>query len=284
MKKKKRGKTRKAAKAVRRSSKNSRKKQSNSLPIILVIIILILLILGVRASITGRQTAPLAPIGEFFTVWKDGNISEGSAKVLVLILLATLLLTITTAARIPPYFGIPLSLVASFLLTAYVKGEALIGIFWSYDALPLTVATFLPLLALFGFTYVAMLRRSVVLMTMQWIVWIIYFFYSLSKPVLYFILSSYGYNIGGIDWPSDVVAIPAYGTTQFLYFLIASGINIIIAIVMTFANGRILKRAYKHLKEMEEVTVEQNVADVQRGMEEQRRVGEQARGGSPIHP
>ena len=102
---------------------------------------------------------------DFWENWKEGALDRIDAKILLFIMTAIIILVILNTLGVRK-IGISLliSLPLSFILTAFVTPDSILGIFRSYEAVPLVIATILPLLLFFALTYLSVVKASRALM------------------------------------------------------------------------------------------------------------------------
>lgn len=189
----------------------------------------------------------------FWTRWKEGAVDNADAKILIFLLVAIVLIVLLSAIGLGTGLSILASIFLAFILTAFVTPESVLGIFKSYDAVPLTIATILPLLIFFGLTYISVAKTDRTLMTLQIVAWLVFFLYLIFKLVLYFVFVMGFWKdvpiISSLVWSTAAgetgFSFPEYGTAQGSYFLWALIIQAIIAGLMSFKNGFFMNWAIK---------------------------------------
>lgn len=198
---------------------------------------------GDEMSRTVSSSTPYEPDKTtFFGRWFNQAFSKFDAKMILWIMMFIVLLVLLQSLGLGMGSSILLSIPASFVLVAYVTPESIIGVFRSYQTLPLVFATFLPLAILFGITYLSVVKGSRTLMTTQWLLWGIYTFYSFAKGLI--VLLIYWDAIPtSLNRISEYVSVPASGTEQFAWFLLALAVQIVVGMAMTFWSGKFMNWA-----------------------------------------
>jgi hypothetical protein len=221
---------------------------------ILVMVVLLVVFLSQTLILAAAEGDPNNTLMQR---WYDSALDRTDAKWLIFLMTAVILYVLLTMAEITGGGGIALliSIPAAFILTAYVTPDSVLGIIRSYNTLPLTIATILPLAVLFLATYVAVRKGSKSMMTFAWLFWLVYFFYNIM------IWGVYLYNqYWHLQWPFDPEALAqmvnfpelAYNDSNVLingavvgYFWTALLVRIIISGLMTFFPDWIMNLAMR---------------------------------------
>lgn len=178
----------------------------------------------------------------FFTRWVAGLFTDRDAKILIWFLTAIVLFLIFYMMGLNIGLSFFVSIPAGFILSAFVTPAAVLGIMKSYDALPLVFLTFFPLAILFMVTYIAVIKGNRTLMTVQWLLWCIYFIYIFAKLFSFLYLD---YGGGWLDWmgindyvfKTFITNLPQQGTQEYVWYWFNVIITSLVAAAMTFLNG-----------------------------------------------
>ena len=206
----------------------------------------------------------------FWDRWKKGAMDNADAKILIFILVAVVLIVLLSAIGLNVGLSILASILVAFILTAFVTPESVLGIFKSYDAVPLTIATILPLLIFFGLTYISVDKSDRTLMTLQIVAWLVFFLYLVFKLALYLVFV-WGFwkevpiisaLIGSAATGKAGFSFPVYGTAEASYFMWALGIQILIAGLMFFKNGFFMNWAIKMTAGVSKSKAEMTASDL----------------------
>ncbi len=178
----------------------------------------------------------------FFGRWFNKAFSEFDAKMILWLMMFVVLLILLQSLELNMGYSLLISIPFSFVLVAYVTPDSIIGIFRSYQTIPLVFATFLPLAILFGITYLSIVRASRTLMTTQWLLWLIYLFFSFIKGLIvllvYWDAMPEAYNT-----ISEYMSIPLAGTEQFTWFVLATIVQVGVAGTMVIGSGKFMNWA-----------------------------------------
>ena len=226
-------------------------------------LVLSLFVFGLMLS-TIVMVSALDP-DDFFKRWMEGALENSDAKILIFLLTAVVILVILMTLGLSTNRSLLISIPLGFLLTAFVTPESIIGIFKSYDSVPLTIATLLPLLLFFGLTYLSVSRTSRTLMTLQFVAWLVLLGYIVVKLILYGIISYALFD----NWRTfqNVVQemgyqFPTPGTAEASFFGIAMFFQLIIALLMTVKNGFFMNWALKMTAGIDETKAGKKANDI----------------------
>jgi len=219
--------------------KKELKKRVNKKVLLLSLVLLSFIIISlvlVYAADSGSSTTD--PNGSFFDRWVSGTFKDYQAKMLLWLMMFAVLLVLLNSLGISMPFCFLISIPASFILVAYVTPDSIIGVFKSYQTLPLVLATFLPLAILFAFTYLSVVKASRTLMTTQWLLWLIYG----SFIVMKIIISWWVWN-GNVwyEYLSQVVTLPT--PAESFWYWSSMGTSAVVATIMVFASGHFMNWA-----------------------------------------
>ncbi len=202
--------------------------------------------------------------------WKEGALENLDAKILILILVAAIILVILVVIGLNTGLSLLISIPLAFILTAFVTPDAIIGVFKTYEPLPLIIATFIPLLVFFGLTYVAVMKGSRTAMTLQVFAWWAFFFYIIMR-----ILISFAIGWGWVtEW--EAVNVPKWGTEQATWFWGATFVQGVIAGIMSIWNGYFMNWAVTLTAGAKDIAALEHVRNIKRGMKVLEDVGNEA--------
>lgn len=212
---------------------------------------------------TSQSTETLESIFSFLeaTAEKAENLD---AKAIMLLIIAAILLFLTTLVGIKPLYALPLSILASFLFTRYVSSEALIGIFKVhnprslYGFFSLTGITLVPLIIFLLLTLFAVYRKNTTLIIVQFLFWILSLLIVATNLALYYLQK---YNIPQLEEIKKIISIPPYGESG--YWLLSSIVVLFISFIMVIGNKSILLWIESKMREMELLQAAQGMHDIQ---------------------
>jgi hypothetical protein len=183
----------------------------------------------------------------FYERWIAGNFKDSQAKLLLWLMIFVVLLVLLMGLELHMGPALLISIPASFILVAYVTPASIIGVFKSYETLPLVLATFLPLAVLFAFTYLSIVKASRTLMTTQWLLWMIYFGFVVIKIAL----SLWVYNDNAYsEYFTQVITLPPEAESFWYWTSTVTGG--IVAGIMTFGSGAFMNWAVLKTAGMED--------------------------------
>ena len=218
--------------------------------LIFLSLVLLSLIIVSFALVAALDTPTDSSEPSFFQRWVTSSFKNMDAKLLLWLMMFIVLLVLLQALGLGMGSALLISIPFSFILTAYVTPESIIGIFRSYQTLPLAFATFLPLAILFGLTYLSVIKGSRTLMTTQWLLWLIYGLFNAIKLILAF----WVYNEGVYsDYFRQVVNLPAdFSAPESFWFWMAVIVATGVAGIMVFMGGRFMNWAVLRTTGMED--------------------------------
>jgi hypothetical protein len=188
----------------------------------------------------------------YFQRWVCGTFKDSQAKILLFILMFALLYMLIYSLSNNTLYCFLLGLPSAFILTAYVTPGAIIGIFKSYETLPLTIATFLPLGILFGVTYMAITKQKKVLITSQWLLWCIYFGYNALRLCMIFWVwtdGTWSKNIREIiNMPMDLSG----AGSEIFWFWCSAIVVTVVSGFMVFAGDKLVDFAMRKTASLED--------------------------------
>jgi hypothetical protein len=236
------------------------KKGINKKALILPIFILTILVINL-------VMVSAAPI-DLWERWKQGTLENLDAKILVLVLVAIIILVLLVSIGLNAGLSLLISIPFSFLLTAFVTPASVLGIIRSYESLPLTIMTILPLLLFFALTYLSVAKGNRTLMTVQLLAWWIYFAYVVIK------LAAFWFTVWG--WvPSGwtFVNVPVWGTEEASYYAIAMLITAILSGLMAILNGFFMNWALARTMGVDSIAAKKTIADIKTGAKSLQELG-----------
>jgi hypothetical protein len=178
----------------------------------------------------------------FFGRWLHSSLDKLDAKLIMGLMMFIVLLILFQSMGLGFGTSLLLSIPASFILVAYVTPDSILGIFRTYQTLPLVFATFLPLAILFSLTYLSVIKGSRTLITTQWLLWLIYLVFSCVKALVAYLAyldaipKAYNAIITYMNFPQA-------GTEQLLWFYLALAIDVIVAGIMVIGSGKFMNWA-----------------------------------------
>jgi hypothetical protein len=241
------------------------KKRVNKKVVILLLVLLsftlvsLILVNAADASISAYGTDSL------FGRWLQGMLTDFDAKIIIFIMVFVVVYLLLVNLQLTnPFFSFIIAFGATFVLTVYVTPESVLGILRSYNTLPLIIATILPMMFLFGFSYLAVTKESKPLQGGQAMLWGIFFFWTLLKTLaaglLYFNwLETYGIN-GLFKY---LVNPPPIGSEQFAWFWFALLTTLVVSQQMFFYNGKWVGLAEKSRESVDELKAKQTEHDLE---------------------
>ena len=234
------------------------KKEMNKKLLIFSSVLLCLVFL--ELILISAQTTPYEPSKEtFFGRWFNGAFTHFDAKMILWLMMFILLLVILQSLGVGMGISILLSIPFSFILVAYVTPDAIIGVFRSYEALPLAFATFLPLGIFLAITYLSVIKASRALMTTQWLLWLIYGIFNTIK--IFFGLWIY-WDMWWIPEVRQIINYPAdFSSPEAFWFWVALVIAAGVAWTMVFAGGTFMNFAVKKTVGMENVAAQKRLQE-----------------------
>ena len=219
-------------------------KRVNKKVLVLGLVLLSLIALNLILIYAADAATPSNPTDwtndTFFGRWMNSAFKGSDAKFLLWLMLFVVLLIVLISLGLNMGFSMLISIPASFILIAYVTPDSIIGIFRSYETLPLVFATFLPLAILFAFTYLSVVKASRTLMTTQWLLWLIY----LSFGIIKIILSLWVYNEGSYyQYLSIAITLPP--EAESFWYWASTGTSVIVAGIMVIGSGAFMNWAVR---------------------------------------
>jgi len=217
--------------------------------VLLCLVFLELILISAQdPSPTPTPTAPYEPSqNTFMGRWLTSNLSHFDAKMILWLLMFILLLVILQSLGIGTVLSLVISIPVSFILVAYVTPDSIIGIFRSYDTIPLAFATFLPLAILFAITYLSVIKGSRSLMTTQWLLWLIYGILNGIKIILGVFLWFIEDKASWSTWTTnirDIISFPVnLSFSEAFWFWIAIIIGTAVSAVMVTMGGKFMNWA-----------------------------------------
>lgn len=212
----------------------------------------------------------------FFARWREQNLNQLDAKLMIWFMVSIIVLAILMALGMNLGLSLLIAVPAGFILTAYVTPDSIIGIFRTYNTLPLALATLLPLGILFSLTYLSVSKASRSFMTFQWVAWAIYFFFNAFKLVVAWLIY--------IEMPiadfvtESILSLPPQGTEQYVWFFIGLWATTIISGLMTFMNGHFMNWAMKMTIGLKKNATMADLARMKAGMKTLREIGKETEG------
>jgi len=206
------------------------------LSLVLLSLIIISFVALVAAAAGDSTTSSSEP--SFFDRWVAGNLKDFQAKLLLWLMIFAILLVLLMSLDVHLAPSLLISIPASFILIAYVTPESIIGIFKSYETLPLVLATFLPLAILFSVTYLSVVKASRTLMTTQWLLWLIYLCFVGMK--IFFSAWIY-WDWGYTQYISQIVTLPL--EAESFWYWASTFTSGIVAAIMVFGSGSFMNWA-----------------------------------------
>jgi len=201
----------------------------------------LLLFLAISIALISAQSGDPS----FFRRWADASLNGLDAKLLLLLMISIIFIIILMSLGMNMGYSILLGIPAAFILTAFATPDSIVGIFRTYNTLPLTIATLLPLSVLFALTYLAASKGQRSLIAFQFLAWWIYFAFNLIKLILAWMLYV---EFGVASFINEsILALPPSGTEQFVWFWIALLTTTVVAFIMSFMNGKFMNLAIEKL-------------------------------------
>ncbi|MBR9704927.1 hypothetical protein GOV12_05935 [Candidatus Pacearchaeota archaeon] len=198
---------------------------------------------------------PSDPDLSFWGRWKAGLLDSVDAKIMLFIMLTIISMIILNTAGLGGGKSFFISLPLAFLLTAFVSPAAVLGIFKTYETLPLLVATALPMILLFAFTYLAIKKNNGTLAVAQYLAWFLYGIINVVKLAIVWYFWVNNWNVGKNGWDkvlTEMVTVPA-GGVELYWFNVAIIISTLIAALMIFGNKWIYSKASSQIQDMKNV-------------------------------
>lgn len=225
--------------------------------------------------------------------WMDSALNQSDAKWLIFIMTAVVIYVLLVIADMSGGLALLISVPAGFVLTAFVTPDSVLGIIRSYNTLPLTIATILPLGVLFLATYLALIKGNRSLMTFAWLFWIVYFVYNLAIWLVY--LNNTGYLPWG-RWAhldgnvlAQMVNYPEIGTSEGAasaaevgYFWTALMIRIIISGIMSFWYGGLMNYAMYKTLGLKKAVFQEKLNEMDAGVDTLLKLGKKMEGGGSV--
>lgn len=228
------------------------KKGLNKKVILLSLILLSFVILNI-ILVAAQASSDLS----FWGRWKANAFDGVDAKILLFIITAIISYIIFDSLGLKFIKSVLISLPLAFVLTAFVTPGAVLGVFKTYETLPLTIATALPMILLFALTYLASTKNKGPLVLGQYLAWCVYGLFCFAKALMVWVLYLYDWNVSGTSWKfiEKLITIPQDGV-EFYWFSIAIIISCLISALMVFGNKAIFKYATQRMTELEDVVVQ----------------------------
>jgi len=201
------------------------------------------------------------PFDDFKERWTLGKGLTAIEGKLFLVLVMTIIVTAALfGLGLPGVIAFVLGLLVSILFTSYVAPDAIIGIFTSYDILPLMISILLPIIFLFGFSAFAAWRGSRVLMGLQLVFWAVAFIIYAGMAVVQLP------TFWGGDWFGwSLISTKSLTANQLQYWWMKIAAGVVITFIMTFFNGWFLNFAAKHFLGIKGEISEANISTAIRG-------------------
>lgn len=236
------------------------KKRVNKKFLVLSLVLVSLIAISVVMIYAAADSS--APAGDtLFGRWFNQTITQFDAKMTLLFMVGIALFVLLDAMGLGIAKSLLISIPAAFILTVYVTPEAVLGILRSYNTLPLAFATLLPLLFLFGLTYLSVTKGERTLMGIQLVFWIAFFTFNLIK-----ILASFWIYMDWQWWAwmrvvaEGIVNVPpATDQVTYAWYWVALIFATFIAGLMTFQNGYWLNKAMKITAGVEDAAAKQKI-------------------------
>ena len=233
-------------------------KRVNKKLLVLSLILLSLMVINIIA-IAAEDYSSTSSEPSFFQRWVTSSFKNVDAKLLLWLMMFVVLLVLLQALGLGMGSALLISIPFSFILVAYVTPESIIGVFRSYQTLPLAFATFLPLAILFGLTYLSVIKGSRTLMTTQWLLWLIYGIFNLMKIILaYWVYNNGVYS----DYFRQVVNLPAdFSAPESFWFWMATIVAVGVAWAMVVMGGKFMNWAVLRTTGMEDAAAKKRFTE-----------------------
>ncbi len=214
------------------------KKEISKKVLVLGLVLLGLILINFVMMVAAEDTTDTSSGDTFFDRWVAGNLKDFQAKLLLLLMIFVILLVLLQSLGLGISSSMLISIPASFILVTFVTPDSIIGVFKSYQTLPLVLATFLPLAILFGFTYLSVVKASRTLMTTQWLLWLIYLGYNVLKI---FFSAWVFWEWGYMEYMSQIITLPSQ--TESFWYWASTFTSTIVAGIMVIGSGSFMNWA-----------------------------------------
>ena len=209
----------------------------------------------------------------FIEKWKSGQgFNDLEAKITLGLIITVIISIIMISLGANPGLSIILSVLISFLFTAYISPDALTGLFRSFDIVPMTIAIILPLALFFGFSAFAGLKGSRTLITAQLVLWGIAFFLYSGQLFIELTNGWFGWWGGGLLSTASLSA----GQQQYWWLVVIAGA--IISALMTFLNGFFMNFALKLFAGVKGDVAEANTGSIISSIKGLKKIGKELEG------
>lgn len=256
----------------KRVNKKTVKKEIFNRKILLLSLFLIVLIAVNFILISAQEEGE-----SFFQRWMNSTFTNVDAKVILFIMVVIVIFVILSAMGLSTGLSLLISIPFGFVLVAYVTPSAIIGIFRSFETLPLAIGTLLPVTILFGLTYLSVSKGSRTMMGMQLIFWGVYFFYNAMKLIV-------AWAVWAEALPTNFAAITTYvnvptgGSTEAFWFWLALIVVTVISGIMTFMNGKFLNMALRLTMGVDQAATKKNINTMKDAMKGLKELGKEFEG------